>query len=39
MSDVVKRCRQEADDLVFTRRVQRDEMKLVGSRYDCYWPM
>jgi hypothetical protein len=32
MSDVVRRCRQEADDLVFTRRMQREELRVVSQR-------
>jgi len=34
MHEVEKRCRQEADDFVFTRNVQRDELKQVRAG-DC----
>ncbi|KAL6757097.1 BRO1-like domain-containing protein [Haematococcus lacustris] len=39
MSEVVRRCRQESEDLAFTRRVQREETAQVGgSCREAAWP-
>lgn len=39
MIEVEKKCRQEADDFYFTRKVQRDELKQVRMRCKCTYKL